>query len=115
VSTRKKFQQNKCRQKKYGNLLEKEAEAMPGDKMCINLIGPYTILCRKENKKKPLVCKCVTMIDPATGMVLKITLAHNVMKCIKMCININTTQGQSIKFEINVGESTWLYLFIDIK
>jgi transposase InsO family protein len=32
--------------------------------MCIDLIGPYTIH-RKGNND--LICKCVTMIDPATG------------------------------------------------
>jgi transposase InsO family protein len=38
---------------------------MPWDKMCIDLIGPYTI--NRRGKLKPLICKCVTMIDPATG------------------------------------------------
>lgn len=39
---------------------------MPWDKMCIDLIGPYTIR-RKGKNAKDLVCKCVTMIDPATS------------------------------------------------
>jgi hypothetical protein len=65
VSTCDICQRNKRRHKKYGHLPEKEAEAMPWDKMCIDLIGPYKI-CRK-GKKEPLICKCVTMIDPATG------------------------------------------------
>jgi hypothetical protein len=34
------------------------------DKLCVDLIGPYKI--RKKGKDK-LICKCVTMIDPATG------------------------------------------------
>ena len=55
---------NKCRHKKYGHLPEKEAEAIPWDKMCLDLIGPYII--RRKNKTR-LVCRCVTMIDPATG------------------------------------------------
>ena len=42
----------------------REAEATPWDKMCIDLIGPYTIL---RKGKQDLICKCVTMIDPATG------------------------------------------------
>jgi hypothetical protein len=58
-------QRNKCRHKKYGHLPEKEAEAMPWDKICIDLIGPYTIY--RKGKKKPLVRKCVMMIGPATG------------------------------------------------
>jgi transposase InsO family protein len=66
VSTCASCQRNKRRHKKYGHLPEKEAEAMPWDKMCIDLIGPYVIR-RKGKSKKDLVCKCVTMIDPATG------------------------------------------------
>ena len=50
--------------KKFGHLPEKEAEAIPWDKMCIDLIGPYTI---RRKGQKSLICKCVTMIDPATG------------------------------------------------
>jgi transposase InsO family protein len=42
----------------------KEAEAKPWDKMCIDLIGPYKI---RRKGKKNLICKCVTMIDPAKG------------------------------------------------
>ena len=57
-------QKNKRRHKKYGHLPEKEAEAIPWDKMCLDLIGPYII--RRKNKTR-LVCRCVTMIDPATG------------------------------------------------
>ena len=58
-------QKNKRRHtKKFGHLPEKEAEAQPWDKMCIDLIGPYTI---RRKGQKDLICKCVTMIDPATG------------------------------------------------
>jgi transposase InsO family protein len=42
----------------------KEAEATPWDKLCIDLIGPYKIRRKGTND---LVCRCVTMIDPATG------------------------------------------------
>jgi hypothetical protein len=49
---------------KIGHLPEKEVEAIPWDKMCIDLNGPYTI-CR--NGQANLICKCVTMIDPATS------------------------------------------------
>ena len=48
----------------FGHLPEKEAEAIPWDKMCIDLIGPYTI---RRKGQKTLICKCVTMIDPATS------------------------------------------------
>ena len=57
-------QRNKRKVKKYGWLPPKEAETIPWDKMCIDLIGPYTI---RRKGKPDLVCKCVTMIDPATG------------------------------------------------
>ena len=33
-------------------------------RLCMDLIGPYTINCIN---KTVLTCKCVTMIDPATG------------------------------------------------
>jgi hypothetical protein len=57
-------QRNKRKVKKYGWLPPKEAEAIPWDRMCIDLIGPYKI---KRKGRKQLICKCVTMIDPATG------------------------------------------------
>jgi transposase InsO family protein len=57
-------QRNKRKQKKYGHLPPKEAEATIWDKMCIDLIGPYKI---RRKGKPTLVCKCVTMIDPASG------------------------------------------------
>jgi hypothetical protein len=57
-------QRNKRRQKKYGLLPPKEAEAIPWDKLCVDLIGPYTIRRKGSND---LICRCVTMIDPATG------------------------------------------------
>jgi hypothetical protein len=64
VQTCPTCQRYKRKVKKYGWLPSKEAEASPWDKMCIDLIGPYTIR-RKGNND--LICKCVTMIDPATG------------------------------------------------
>jgi Integrase zinc binding domain len=42
----------------------KEAEATPWDKLCVDLVGPYKI---RRKGEKELICKCVTMIDPATG------------------------------------------------
>ena len=64
VSSCDSCQKNKRRTRKFGHLPEKEAEAQPWDKMCIDLIGPYTI---RRKGQKDLTCKCVTMIDPATG------------------------------------------------
>ena len=51
--------------KKYGHLPEKEAESTPWDKLCVDLIGPYTM--ERKGKSRPLILWCVTMIDPATG------------------------------------------------
>src|SRR5210317_1055363 len=65
VSTCESCQRNKRRFKKYGLLPEKVAEAQPWDKLCVDLIGPYKI--NRKGIKKQLICKCVTMIDPATG------------------------------------------------
>lgn len=57
-------QLNKRQNKKLGWLPPKIAEATPWDTLCVDLIGPYKI----NRKGKPvLVCRCVTMIDPATG------------------------------------------------
>jgi hypothetical protein len=57
-------QKNKKQKKKYGELPKKEAEAEPWDKLCVDLIGPYTI---RRKGRPSLQMKCVTMIDPATG------------------------------------------------
>ncbi len=57
-------QKNKRKVKKYGWLPPKDAEAEPWDKMCIDLIGPYKI---RRKGQDDLICRCVTMIDPATG------------------------------------------------
>ena len=57
-------QKNKRRVRKFGHLPEKTAESQPWDKMCIDLIGPYTIRRKGQND---LHTRCVTMIDPATG------------------------------------------------
>ena len=69
-------QKTKRTYKKYGHLPEKVAEVTPWDKLCVDLIGPYTIKTKKnKNKKKAskneendkLQLWCLTMIDPATG------------------------------------------------
>ena len=57
-------QRNKKQRKKYGHLSEKTAETIPWDVLAVDLIGPYTL---KRKGKPNLTCKCVTMIDPATG------------------------------------------------
>src|SRR5690348_6626278 len=53
---------------KYGHLPEKEAEAMPWERLCVDLIGPYTMKVIEEDEtKNKLTLWAVTMIDPATG------------------------------------------------
>ena len=57
-------QKNKRKHAQYGHLPPKTAEAIPWDRMCIDLIGPYKIW----HKGQPnLTCRCITIIDPATG------------------------------------------------
>ena len=55
---------NKKKTKENGWLPPRMAETIPWNRVCVDLIGPYKI-CRKG--KQDLVCKCVAMIDPATG------------------------------------------------
>jgi hypothetical protein len=50
--------------RKYGTLPEKDAEAEPREKLCVDMVGPYTI---KSFGAEDLTLWCVTMIDPATG------------------------------------------------
>ena len=45
---------------------EKEAEAIPWVKLCVDLIGPYKIKSNKI-KGKEFELYCLTMIDPATS------------------------------------------------
>ena len=50
--------------KKYGHPPEKTAEAVPWERLCVDLIGPYTI---ERVGQENLELKAVTMIDPATS------------------------------------------------
>jgi len=49
----------------YGLLPAKQADINPWDKLCVDMIGPYTIKNKKTNSTTTL--QCVTMIDPATN------------------------------------------------
>jgi hypothetical protein len=51
-------------QRKLGTLPEKEAEAEPWEKLCVDMVGPYTI---KRRGAEALTPWCVTMIVHATG------------------------------------------------
>ena len=54
----------KRNKKKYGKLPEKQAEHVPWETLCVDLIGPYKFI---QKNKKPIKLWAVTMIDPATG------------------------------------------------
>lgn len=83
-------QKLKKRTKKYGHLPGKETECVPWEKLCVDLIGLYTIP-NKSKPKEPRTLWCVTMIDPATGWVE----IKDIDK--KQAINI-----------ANIVETTWL-------
>ena len=53
-------QRTKRKTIKYGKLSPKEAEVIPWDKICVDLIVPYKI--RRKNQPD-----LMTMIDPVTG------------------------------------------------
>ena len=50
--------------KKYRHLPPKEAEVIPWETLCIDLICPYQFKCKG---KSTLTLWALTMIDPATG------------------------------------------------
>ena len=50
---------------KYINLSTKEAEAIPWEKVLVDIIRPYKI--RRKVHEDPLILKSVTMKDPETG------------------------------------------------
>ena len=54
---------NQWKKEKYGHLPPKEAEFIPWETICVDLIGTYMIHNQKEDHK----LMCMTMIDPATS------------------------------------------------
>ena len=50
--------------KRYGHLPAKEAESVPWERLCVDLVGPYTLTDAKHKEHRMW---CVTMIDPATN------------------------------------------------
>ena len=58
-------QKSKRSYKKYGKLPPKEAETVPWDTLCVDLIGPYSFMHHPTKDKIKLWA--VTMIDPVTG------------------------------------------------
>jgi transposase InsO family protein len=58
-------QLTKPKLRQVGHLPPKEPEEIPWERLCIDLIGPYTI--GAKCKSDELTLHCLTMIDPATG------------------------------------------------
>lgn len=81
-------QKTKVTHTKYGHLPEKDAECEPWERLCVDMIGPYTI---KRKGKKPLILWCVTMIDPATSW-----------------FEIKQVQNKEAYTVASVVEQTWL-------
>ena len=81
-------QKTKRSSKHYGHLPPKEAEVSPWEKLCVDLVGPYTI---KNKNNETITIHAVTMIDPATGWFE--------MKLLKEKSAINVA---------NLVEQTWL-------
>ena len=61
----KTCQKNKKQNPKYGFLTAKEAEAIPWDRLSVDIIGPYKV--RREGHEEPLILRSLTMIYPITG------------------------------------------------
>eukprot|EP00957_Ditylum_brightwellii_P105566 8047462-Ditylum_brightwellii.AAC.1 len=64
VKSCKRCQFGKQRKQKYGHVPPKIANQVPWQKVCINLIGPYTL---KDQDSKTIDFVCLTIIDPAAG------------------------------------------------
>ena len=56
---------NKKQNLKYEEIPTKYLEAIPWDRLLVDLIGPYIV--RREGHEDPIILKSLTMIDPATG------------------------------------------------
>jgi hypothetical protein len=59
-----RWQKGKQRSRQYRHVPPKIADQMTWQKVCVDLIGPYTI---KGRDGKIMDFMCLTMIDPATG------------------------------------------------
>ena len=82
-------QLTKPKLKQYGHLPPKEVEEIPWERLCIDLIGPYTISAKRKSDK--ITLHCLTMIDPVTGW-----------------FEIAEVPAKSAGIIIDVLEQTWL-------
>lgn len=82
-------QLHKPKIRRLGHLPAKTPEEIPWERLCIDLIGPYTVGNAKKNDETTL--HCLTMIDPVTGW-----------------FEIAEIPKKSADVVINVLEQTWL-------
>ena len=80
-------QLTKPKTRQVGHLPPKQAETIPWERLCIDLIGPYTIGAKGEETS----LHCLTMIDPVTGW-----------------FEIEEIPGKSADIVMDVLERTWL-------
>ena len=86
------FQKNRKQKFKHGKVSATEAEAIPRDRLLVDIIVPYKI--RGKGHDKPLVLKSLTTIDPETGW-FEI---------------VQYNDKQAVKIE-KPAEKTWLYRY----
>jgi hypothetical protein len=58
-------QLTKSKTLQYGHLPPKQVETRPWERLCIDLIGPYTIGSKRKGDE--ITLHCLTMMDPVTG------------------------------------------------
>jgi len=80
VKSCKRCQLGKRRKRKYGHVPPKIADQVPWQKVCVDLIGPYTL---KGQDGTIMDFMCLTIIDPATGWFEMVELPAIVKKVTK--------------------------------
>ena len=86
------FQKNKKQNLKYGILNIKEAEAIPWERLSVNILVPYHI--RREGREKLIILKSLAIIHPETGWF--------------EIVQYNDKQADTIS---NLVDQTWLCIY----
>ena len=76
---------------KYGLLPLKMAEAIPWDKLCVDLLGSYKI--QRKGQKELIVCRCVTMNDQQHVGLNSNNMTTNGLCQLQIELNKNGCQG----------------------
>ena len=99
------YQHTKLSNKKYGKLTAKEAEKIPWNKLCVDIIGPYAI--RRKGRKETLHLKAITMINPVRGL-FEIT-KYNYKRAISVANLVETMwlSRYPIPMEITYDQGSW--------